>query len=185
MVERSSSEFELRLFAGPLTVLRRFREVCKCTEILKVPGPLGLTVIPLDDGVHDALHRAYGTGDWLATGPRLSTGDLAFCGKASLAGPLAYLEAVVDGQHFHQAAAAWHQGVAVFRPQSLTLPLGESPQDGVTPPRGRQRPLWPLNQALQQLGIRATDDADAIERSGLSSFADTREMIAASHRLER
>lgn len=188
MGQGTSRVLELRVFAGPLVVLRRFKSAAQAAAdaavaIYEVPSPMGLTVLPVDDRVHDALHRAYGTGDWLSEGPRLSTGDLSFGLKASMAGPLAYLEAVLDDDRFHQAAVVWRDGAFALRPQSLILATAET-EHGTQPAGGRQRSLWPLNQALQQLGVTPTPSADALEQSGLAAFADNDELRAASRRID-
>ena len=163
----------LALFAGPPDVLARFEALLPVTA-----GPLAtcfwllpgaeLAVLPLTEALHDALHRANGTGDWLDTGARLTTSDLAFAAGVSRTGPLAYLETDgVDGD-VQQSALVWASGTLVLGP--LFLSGGQA----VVPPRH----LWPINAALRGLGLRARAGSTEFDTFGLGQFGSNEAILS-------
>lgn len=161
---------ELRLFVGGRSVLRQFREITDKLRLFDPGGATGLAVMPLDDDLHDELRRTYGTGDWLEQGPRLSSGDIAYCAKLSRAGPLAYIEAIADKGGFSQAAMAWRDGRVSVRPQFFAATSINSPI--------RARALWPMNVALHDIGAHPGPHQDALEVTGIARFASNADIIA-------
>jgi hypothetical protein len=138
----------LRLFAGPKAALRPFRDVVPITRAYALTPAAPLYVIPVDDTLLDALHAAYGTGEWLehpshpeAAPPRLTSTDMVFAARASTGTGLAYLETEYFGGVGWQAAAVWIDGKLAMRPALTHSSDGRAP------------PLRPINGALRMLGI--------------------------------
>lgn len=150
----------LRLFAGPLPVLRHYRRLDTRARIYALtPAPMHY-VLPVDDDLHDAFHVSYGTGDWVESGPQLSSGDMAFAAKASRGGVLAYLETEFFGGIGTQGAAVWAGGVLVLGP--LALEFGQQTR--------RPASMWPINAALKRIGVVPAAQRDAFETFGLGAY---------------
>ena len=170
------NQLELRLFVGTTVAVRRLASNVEAPRLFRLDGVARLAIWPIDDDLHDALHRTYGTGDWLKNAVRLSTRDLEFGAKYSLGEKLAYLEAVATPETFHQAAAAWRNGVMCVQPTALNLK-----EDALQSQRPRK--LWPLNVALTALGVSPVGRDDAIAASGLAHFASNAEILANAQQL--
>lgn len=151
----------LRLFAGPLTALRFFEQASLHARIYGLSAAATLFVVPLDDDLQDDLHTISGTGDWLETGPRISTGDMAFAARASQGSAVAYLETEYFGGVGEQSAILWKGGELVLGP--LTMDRSKS---------SRPRSLWPINAALRGLGVDAggSRGLDEFEAFGLMDY---------------
>lgn len=139
----------LRLFAGPKTALRPFLDAVSGARIFALTPLAQLFVVPLTDPVHDALHAANGTGEWIdfdtrESSPRLTTTDMAFAASAARGSALVWLETYYDGGAGEQAACVWIDGALQMKP--VALRLGEN----------RPWPLRPINQALRMLGVAPT-----------------------------
>ena len=149
----------VRLFVGPAGALMPFLATAGGRAFALSPGA-EMLVLPLTDELHDALHAAYGTGEWLATGPRLSTGDLAFAAAASRGTALVYLETDYFAGEGGQCAVLWRDGTEVLRPTCM----------GAEAARTRPANLWPINSALRGLGVTATLHDDEFSTLGLAHF---------------
>ncbi len=156
------------LFAGPVDVLARFREVVPSAPIVWLTPGAAIAALPLTDAVHDALHRANGTGDWAETGPRLSSTDRAFARQLSVFGPIAYLETDQVGRVATQRAVLWIGGEISLGPAAMSAAQGA----------GRARHLWPINAALRGLGVRAGPDGDEFHVFGLESVRSNADILA-------
>ncbi|MEO1206594.1 MAG: hypothetical protein AAFV45_09700 [Pseudomonadota bacterium] len=175
MIDQQTTESEtceLRVIVGSGVAVRRFAASIGATNLFSLSGMGRLTVWPMYEDDHDALHRAYGTGDWSDQHIRLSSRDVEQCAKCSVGERLAYLEAIATADTFHQAAAAWLDGTMSVRPTSLSLnTAGQHIY--------RPRRLWPLNMALGALGITPTSpETDAMAESGLGQFASNADLMA-------
>lgn len=120
----------------------------------------GLLVIPLDDDLHDALHRAYPAGEWGNPSVRLSSGDMAFAAGASKAGALAYLETNYFGGLGFQSCVLWRDGALEIAPRQLDIA-----RDGSFPSAER-----PINRALAALGVERIDGKDEFDSFGLGFY---------------
>jgi hypothetical protein len=151
------------LFAGHPQVLRRYEEASPLVRLYRLTPGADLAVMPVDDALHDDLHRRSGTGEWLET-LRLTTADLTFAAETSCLGALAYLETDYAGGTGIQAAALWGGGALAIRP--LSMMSGQSP--GQSP--GRPRATWPINAVLRGLGIVAATGRDEFDTFGLGGY---------------
>jgi hypothetical protein len=150
----------VRLFAGSARVLAAYRALAPMARTFALTSGAGVLVLPLDDDLHDTLHRAYGTGEWSEGPPLLSSGDMAFAAKASERGPLAYLETSYFGGAGHQTAVVWQGGEVLMGPMVLRR------ADQAERPAG----LWPINAALRQLGVGAHEGEDEFQSFGLGFY---------------
>lgn len=126
-----------------------------------------LALIPITDEVAAALHCAH-VRPPPETGFRaLTAGVYAALCVASMAEPIAYLEAEYLGRDGWQAAAVWSQGIIVYGPEYLhpTEPF---------PPRGEA----PITEALRRLGAMPIGLHDEFVAVGLGRHRST----AAWHR---
>ena len=156
---RTAMAHHLHLFAGHPEVLRRYAEVTPRVRLYRLTPGAELAALPLSDDVHDALHKAYGTGEWAET-VRLTTADMGFAAETSRRGPLAYLETDYFGGTGLQAAAAWVGGALALRPIQMAREQGQ----------GRSSATWPINAALRLLGLVARPGLDAFDTFGLGRF---------------
>jgi hypothetical protein len=147
------------LFAGHLEVLRRYGEVSPLVRLYRLTPGADLVVMPVDDALHDELHRRSGTGEWLET-LRLTTADMACAADTSRHGSLAYLETDYFGGSGAQAAALWGGGALAIRPLSMRVDQSA----------GRPRATWPINAVLRGLGVIAAADLDAFDTFGLGRY---------------
>ena len=150
----------LRLLVGPEAALRPFLALLPEARLVEpVPGA-PLLVLAIDDERHDTMHEAYGTGEWLDAGPRLTSTDMAFCAAASRGAALAYIEIEYFAGEASQSAVLWRDGQMVIPPATL---------DVATATR-RPRALWPVNAALRGLGVVAQKDLDEFTTFGLDRW---------------
>jgi hypothetical protein len=158
----------IRLFAGHPRVLERYSAAVAVARVYYLTRGAEFAAMPCDDDLLDALHRAYGTGDWLDTlALSITTGDMAFAAQASTAGPVAYLETDYHGGTGVQSAALWIGGTAALKPIALTSDAAGN----------RPRPTWPINAALRGLGIKATAGLDEFESFGLGNYRSNAEIV--------
>lgn len=163
----------VRAFVGPLTALRPFVAAAPVARVFELHAGAPLPLLPLDEVVHEALHTAYGTGDWIEAGPLLSSTDLAFAAKASRGAALAYVETDYFGGAGRQCAVLWRDGAVVLKPTEMDAETG----------RTRPRSLWPINMALKGLGIIAAAGGDEFTVSGLGGWRHTEDIIAQAREL--
>ncbi len=150
----------VRLMAGSARVLAAYRALTPLAHLFALTSGAEILVLPLDDDLHDALHRAYGTGEWRSQAPLLSTGDMAFAAEASREGPLACLETSYFGGSGQQAAIVWQNGEVVLGPSVMKRKDQER----------RAPSLWPVNAALRTLGVAARDGEDEFQAFGLHFY---------------
>lgn len=134
------------LFLGPKAVLRPFAAVAQGARAYALQPSASLFVVPLTDEVHEALHRANGTGEWLALTTAsertlLTTTDVGFAAHASKGSALAWIATGYQGHEGWQAAAVWIDGATAMKP--TLLEVGEN----------RPQALAPINTALRLMGI--------------------------------
>lgn len=158
----------VRLFTGPLTALRPFLAASARARVFSLSPSSPFPVLPLDDDLHDALHAAYGTGDWLEAGAMLTSSDLAFAAQASRGAALAYVETNYFGGQGSQSAALWRDGALMLKPSEMANENSPS----------RPRSLWPINVALRTLGVVARPGSDEFEALGLAAWRQTDEILA-------
>jgi len=151
----------LRLFAGSSMALSRFTQVSQHAHAYALRPASDLFVVLLEDDLQDDLHNLSGTGDWLAHGPRISTGDMTFAARASHGSAVAYLETEYFGGVGEQSAVLWKDGRLVLGPLTLESAGGKRP-----------RSLWPINAILRGLGVNSagTQYADEFEAFGLAQY---------------
>ncbi len=164
----------VKLFVGPLLVLRPFLEVSKHAGIYSLTPDASLFVVPYTDELQDDIHGANGTGEWLAEGPRLSSGDMTFAARASATAKIGYLETEYFGGAGEQSAALWAGGRLVLGPLSLRM-------DGYG--AGRPRSLWPINAVLRGLGVEARGEVDEFDVSGLGNYRSNSAIEETAQRL--
>jgi hypothetical protein len=150
----------VRLFVGHPTVLLRYRTALPAARIHTLVAGTALAVLSIDDDIQDALHKAYGTGEWLDDGAGLTTTDLAFAARSSETGALAYIETAYFGGAGRQSAVLWIGGDITMKPTSLET----------TAAGNRPRATWPINAALRGLGVQATAGHDEFESFGLDRY---------------
>lgn len=150
----------VRLLAGSARVLGAYTALHPMARMFALTSKANVLVLPLEDDLHDALHRIYGTGEWLDGPPLISTGDMAFAARASMAGPLAFLETSYFGGAGHQAAVVWKEGVLAMGPVSIKAADHER----------RPASLWPINAALRSLGVAAVEGDDEFQSFGLHFY---------------
>jgi hypothetical protein len=159
----------LRLFVAHPQVLVRFRAALPAVRLHALQAGAKLAVLSLDDDLHDALHRAYGTGEWLDMGAVwLTTTDIAFAARASQAGALAYIETDYAGGAGQQSAALWSGGDLALKPTTLDASaVGNRP-----------RSTWPVNAALRGLGVQALGGLDEFDSFGLGAYRSHDDIVA-------
>lgn len=121
-----------------------------------------LALIPVTDAVAASLHCSH-LRPPPETGFRaLTTGIYGALQVASMAGPIAYIEADYTGRDGWQAAAVWSEGTIVYGPAYLhpTEPF---------PPRGQA----PIAEALRRLGATPIGRADEFVAIGLGRHRNT------------
>jgi hypothetical protein len=151
----------LRLFAGHPQVLLRYRTMLPDARMHALTAGARLAVLSLDDALHDTLHRAYGTGEWLETGAIwLTTSDMAFAARASQTGALAYIETSYAGATGQQSATLWAGGDLALKPTTLDMSAAGN----------RPRATWPINAALRGLGIPTNAGHDEFDSFGLGVY---------------
>jgi hypothetical protein len=116
---------EVRLFVGHPNVLLRYRTALSGARIHTLVAGAALAVLSMNDDIQDALHKAYGTGEWLDDGAGLTTTDLAFAARASETGALAYIETAYFGGSGRQSAVLWFGGDVTIKPTSLESTAAE------------------------------------------------------------
>jgi hypothetical protein len=115
-----------------------------------VPLRFGLAGVPLTDAVVAAL-GGDGAEPPFIEFVKLTAAAAAWVREASMKGPIAYVEAEhSDGAGWH-AAVAWRGGDRLFGPQHV---------------EGR----GPVNEALRQLGVVATQGLDEFDTLDLASL---------------
>jgi hypothetical protein len=157
----------VRLLVGPLQALRAVRTVAPMARIFALTPGARLWVLPLNDDVHDAVHAAFGTGEWLRRGAQLTTTDLMSLARLSQGSAVAYIETNYTGPTGSQSAALWRDGVVAMQPVSLDASVSRPPQ------------FWPINAALRSLGVIAQGTADEFTVFGLMGYRSNA-MIAAN-----
>ena len=157
----------VRLFAGPLDAMRRYLDVLPGVSVYALTPGAEHLVLPLTDDIHDRLHSVHGTGEWLAEGPRLSSGDLAFALEASRGTALAYLETGYFGGAGEQSAMLWVGGGEILRPTRMSAEEA----------RTRPAVFWPINVALKGLGVQAAPGLDEFTTFGLGGFRSAGDIL--------
>ncbi|GAA1276966.1 hypothetical protein GCM10009609_45060 [Pseudonocardia aurantiaca] len=123
----------------------------------------GLALIPVTDEVAAALHCSHVRRPPPETGFRaLTAGLYGALRVASMAAPIAYLEADYMGRDGWQTAAVWSEGVIVYGPEYLhpTEPF---------PPSGES----PAAEALRRLGAMRDGRDDEFVAVGLGRYRNT------------
>lgn len=152
----------VRVFAGPLIALRAFERISRHVRVYALTPDASIFVVPFNEDLEDDVLQSQGTGDWLETGPRLSTGTMTFAARASQGASLGYLETEYFGGIGDQSAVLWQNGV-------LTLgPLSMSNDDAAVGQRPRS--LWPINTVLRGLGVRSAGHDDEFDALGLGAY---------------
>lgn len=159
----------LRVFIGPIQALAALAGAQPGARLFELASDSELLVLPLDDDLHDALHASHGTGEWLDSGPRLTTRDLAAGAAASRGAKLAYLEADYSGEQGRQSAVVWVDGQISIRPVAMTAREA----------RSRAPSFWPVNAALRALGYKARPGLDEFTSFGLARLGSSSDV--ASH----
>lgn len=157
------------LFVGPLPALRVIAAASPRARIFALSASASAAsylVLPLTEDVHDDIHAAFGTGDWLDNGPMLSSSDLALAQRASRGTALAYVETDYFGGQGRQNAVLWRDGTLVLQPAEL--PSGSS----------RSRSLWPINAVLRGLGVSAALGHDEFDTLGVGRWRSNEAIIA-------
>jgi len=162
-------EHVLRLFVGPVPALAALAGGAPDARIYELTAASDLLVLLLDDGLHEALHAAYGTGEWLESGPRLTTRDLAAGAAASRGAGLAYVEIEAGDGEGRQSAVVWIDGALAMHP--VTMSVRER--------RARAPAFWPVNAALRALGVKALGGVDELSTFGLAGLRDASDLEAA------
>lgn len=159
-------EHALRLFIGPRQALAAYQATGAGLTLYALTPSSALHVLPLSDDAHDSLHRVYGTGEWLDSGPRLTSRDIAFAAAASAGSCLGYIETDYLAGVGRQSALAWHNGAISFGPATLDHAADRA--------LGRDRPrqLWPINACLRSLGVQSVPGYDEFTSFGLANYRD-------------
>jgi hypothetical protein len=158
----------IRAFVGSASTLAALTAGLSGLVARRLEPASSLLVLPLDEELHDALHRLHGTGEWLERGPRLTTRDLAIAADASRGSALAYVETDYFGGTGSQSAVVWHDGEISLRPVSMAS------QEAAT----RAPQFWPVNAALRALGVVARKDADEFTVLGLGNCRNHEALVA-------
>lgn len=161
----------LRLLVGPRLAMRAICAVVPRARAYATARGAGVLVMPLDDEVHEGLHRANGTGEWLELGsgdftPQLTTTDAMFASSASAGSALAWFETQQGETGLWQVAAVWIDGAVAMKPNLLRA--GEN----------RPRSLRPVNSALRMVGVSAVGSADEFSALGLDGFETNEDLLA-------
>lgn len=151
----------VRVFAGALISLRPFLEASTHAHVFALTPGASVFVVPFTDDLQDDVHALVGTGEWPETGPRLSTGDMTFAGRASLQAKLGYLQTEYFGGIGEQSGVLWSGGQLVLGPMTLA-----NSGDGA----GRPKTLRPINSVLRELGISAGGHFDEFDAFGLGGY---------------
>lgn len=164
----------IRLFVGRARVLDAIAALNPLAQMFALTPAAEILALPLDDDLHDALHRVYGTGEWRREPPLLSTGDMTFAAGVSVAGPLAFIETRYFGGGGYQAAVLWQDGATIFGPHMMKAADQER----------RAASLWPVNAALRSMGIVAGEGHDEFHAFGLGFYRSNEDVwaMAARHR---
>ena len=163
----------VRLLVGSPRVLSAYATLTPMAHLFSLTSGASLCVLPLDDDLHDALHRAYGTCEWRTSPPLVSSGDMAFAAEASRQGPLACLETSYFGGAGHQAAIVWASGEIVLGPHVLKRQDQER----------RSPALWPVNAALRLLGVSPRDGEDEFQAMGLHFYRSNEDIWSMAARV--
>ena len=150
----------LRALIGSYRALSPYQAITQNARFYSTRPGARLFVLPIDDDLHDELHTAYGTGEWLDNGIQLSSGDIAFAARASEGTALAFVETEYFGGTGAQSAALWENGAIRLGPVSM-----ESEEA-----RKRPQSLWPINAVLRALGVEAKGPNDEFEVFGLAEY---------------
>ena len=161
------------MLVGPKAALRPYGAIVPAARVFALTPGAFLFVLPLSDDIHDALHAANGTGEWLIVGGsdrslRLTTTDMAFAGRASAGSALGWIETDYSGGAGTQAGAVWTGGELTMRPS--LLPDREN----------RPWPLRPVNAALRMLGVSATGtglQSDEFATFGLGHYRSNEDIV--------
>jgi hypothetical protein len=127
-------------------------------RIFALTPAAALWVLPLEEDVHDALHLRFGTGEWLKTGARLTSTDLAALGRLTAGSSMAYIETDYFGSVGTQSAVVWRDGQLAMQPVTLDAKVARPPQ------------FWPINAALRALGVVAQPPDDEFTVFGLMNY---------------
>jgi hypothetical protein len=166
MSETPESSHSVRLFVGPMQSLRALQAEAPSARIFALHPAATLWVMPLDEHMHDTLHRRHGTGEWLRDGASLTTVDLAIAARASAGSELAYIETDYAGPDGTQSAALWRDGHLILGPVTLAASV----------PRPAQ--FWPVNAALRGLGVVASPPQDEFIAFGLVPYRSNDKVFA-------
>lgn len=158
----------LKLFVAHARVLQRYQAIVPAARLYTLTAGATLAVLPLDDALHDALHKAYGTGEWIENSVALTLTDLAFATRVSDMGPLALIETGGGTDTFAECAALWIGGKQSFKSMWLDRATAGN----------RPRATWPINAALRGLGLHAMAGLDEFDTFGLGLYP-TNETVAA------
>ena len=153
----------VRVFAGPLIALRAFERISRHARVYALTPDAPVFVVPFNEDLEDDVQQLQGTGDWLQTGPRLSTGTMAFADRASQGASLGYLETEYFGGIGEQSAVLWQNGVLTLGPLSMS-------NDSSGAVGRRPRSLWPVNAVLRGLGVRSAGHDDEFDALGLGAY---------------
>lgn len=158
----------IRLFVAPWRALSALVAGVPQARIVSLAGGSDMLVLPVDDDLHDAMHAAYGTGEWLEHAARLSTSDVATAARASKGSAIAYLETDYSGGAGMQCAAVWHDGELSMKPAAMSQ----------SEMQNRAPQFWPVNAALRSLGVAAQPGEDEFTTFGLARFRSNEAIIA-------
>lgn len=163
----------VNLFIGPMTALRAVAAASPNARVFALAPNAGFLALPLTEAVHDDMHRSFGTGDWLETGPMLTSSDLAHAARASRGTALAYVETDYFGGAGRQNALLWRDGALVLQPAELVA-------DGQVK---RPRSLWPINAVLRGLGVTARSGLDEFDSIGLGAWRTNEDILSGAQEL--
>lgn len=155
--------------------MRAIRAAVPAGRVYQTVPRSPVLIMPLDEHVHDGLHRVNGTGEWLELGadqfaPLLTTTDAVFLQRASAGSALAWFEALTDEDGLWQVAAVWIDGAVAMKPNLMRA--------------GENRPssLRPIHAALRMVG--AAGAGDAFAALGLDRFASNEDIATAAAAIE-
>jgi hypothetical protein len=173
----SGEGHQVRLFVGTKAALRVIVGIVPSAEVFALTPGESVFALPLTDGVHEGLHRANGTGEWIEFGgadfvPLLTTTDVTCAARASIGSALAWIETAHAGETVEEVAAVWIDGALAMKPNVLRA--GEN----------RQRSLWPVNMALRLLGVSAAGaGVDEFTAFGLGPYETNEGIVARAARV--